>query len=67
MEFDIDNLKEIYTYCIDDELDHYEEWEDVELPLEIDSAMQKIEELKGTNTMLYKLLILGKNLGFTKI
>jgi hypothetical protein len=67
MEFDTDNLKEIYTYCIDDELDHFEEWHDVELPLEIIPAMEVIEKMEQTNCMLYRLLILGKNLGFTKI
>lgn len=67
MDFDIDNLKEIYQYNIEDELDHFEEWHDVELPLEIIPAMEVIEEMEQTNCMLYRLLILGKNLGHTKI
>jgi hypothetical protein len=62
MAFNIDNLSIILNYSLSDEITHFEEENDVELPEDVNEAILMIEELEATDHIVYNLLLLSKEI-----
>ena len=62
MAFNIDNLSIILNYSLSDEITHFEEDNDVELPEDVNEAIIMVEELKATDHIVYNLLLLSKEI-----
>ena len=62
MAFNIDNLSIILNYSLSDEITHFEEENDVELPEDVNEAIRIIEELEETDHIVYNLLLLQKEI-----
>ena len=62
MAFNIDNLSIILNYSLSDEITHFEEDNDVELPEDVNEAILMVEELKATDHIVYNLLLLSKEI-----
>ena len=62
MAFNIDNLSIILNYSLSDEITHFEEDNDVELPEDVNEAILMIEELEATDHIVYNLLLLSKEI-----
>jgi hypothetical protein len=62
MTFNIDNLSIILNYSLSDEITHFEEENDVELPEDVNEAILMIEELEATDHIVYNLLLLSKEI-----
>jgi hypothetical protein len=62
MAFNIDNLSIILNYSLSDEITHFEEDNDVELPEDVSEAILMIEELEETDHIVYNLLLLSKEI-----
>ncbi len=56
MAFNIDNLSIILNYSLSDEITHFEEDNDVELPEDVNEAILMIEELEATDHIVYNVL-----------
>ena len=62
MAFNVDNLSIILNYSLSDEITHFEEDNDVELPEDVNEAILMIEELEATDHIVYNLLLLSKEI-----
>jgi hypothetical protein len=62
MAFNIDNLSIILNYSLSDEITHFEEENDVELPEDVNEAILMVEELEATDHIVYNLLLLSKEI-----
>jgi hypothetical protein len=62
MAFNIDNLSIILNYSLSDEITHFEEENDVELPEDVNEAIIMVEELEATDHIVYNLLLLSKEI-----
>jgi hypothetical protein len=62
MAFNIDNLSIILNYSLSDEITHFEEENDVELPEDVNEAILMVEELEETDHIVYNLLLLSKEI-----
>lgn len=62
MAFNVENLSVILNYSLGNEITHFEEEHDVELPEDVNDAILLIKELGATNHILYNLLLLKKEI-----
>ena len=62
MAFNVDNLSIILNYSLSDEITHFEEENDVELPEDVNEAILMVEELEATDHIVYNLLLLSKEI-----
>lgn len=56
------HLERVLDYLNDNELSHFEEENDIELPNDIDEAIAKIEELDKTEHVYYSVLRVRRSL-----
>jgi hypothetical protein len=62
MAFNVDNLSIILNYSLSEEITHFEEENDVELPDDVNEAISLIEEMEATDHIVYNLLLLSKEI-----
>ena len=62
MAFNVDNLSIILNYSLSEEITHFEEENDVELPDDVNEAISLIEEMEATDHIAYNLLLLSKEI-----